>query len=231
MSQRRNFRRGSASYQRHRPRFEVSGKKFLIVTEGEKTEANYLKALRNRLRLSAVDVAIVHPEGTDPLTLVREAARLRDERQARVKAGMEVEYDEVWVVFDLEQTHDVRRRLADEAMALPEATTMRFARSDPCFEYWLLIHVEDTAAAFKDCAAVIRRLKKHWKDYAKDSVPTADFLEKLPQAVARAQLRRKNTADLGGSQHPFTDVDELISALNAATRLPLQYSLSVATQS
>ena len=221
----RNFNRGSSTYARPQPSLPPSGKKFLVVIEGEKTEKNYLETLCKRLRLSA-DVKIVHPKGTDPMTLVRSASQLRDEQSERAKRVLnQVEYDEVWVVFDLEQTHDERRRLADEAMALPEAAALRFARSDPCFEYWLLIHVEDTAAAFKDCAAVIRRLKKHWKDYTKDSVPTADFLERLPLAVARARLRRQNTADLGGSQHPFTDVDELVSALNAATRLPLQYRL------
>lgn len=231
MSQRRNFKRGRASYQRRPPRLQPSGKTFLIVTEGEKTEANYLNALRNRLRLSAVDVEIVHPEGTDPVTLVWAAIRLRDKRSARARKGLEVKYDEVWMVFDLEQTHDVRRQLADEAMALPEAATLKFARSDPCFEYWLLNHVEDTVAAFKDCAAVIRRLKKHWPDYAKDRDLPAGFLEQMPQAVARARLRRKNTADLGGWQHPFTDVDELVSALNAATRPNLQYPLPAAVRS
>lgn len=225
MSRGRNLKRGRAAYQRLPARFEPSGKTFLIVTEGEKTEANYLKALRDRLRLSAVSVEIVHPEGTDPLTLVREAIRLRDEKSARAKGGFEVEYDEVWVVFDLEQTHDVRRRLAAEARALPEAATLKFAPSDPCFEYWLLIHVEDTAAAFKDCAAVIRRLKKHWKVYSKSGVPSDSFLAHIPQAVSRARLRRKNMAAMGEAQHPYTDVDDLVSAMNAATRLPLQFPL------
>jgi hypothetical protein len=59
MSRKRPFARGPAAYRRGKPRFQPSGKAFLIVTEGEKTEPNYLKALRNRLQLNAAEVEIL----------------------------------------------------------------------------------------------------------------------------------------------------------------------------
>jgi RloB-like protein len=112
-----------------------SGSSFLIVTEGSKTEPNYFKALRDRLRLVAADVDIEHPEGTDPIVLTQHAITRRDERRAQAARGAAVEYDEVWVVFDLEKTHDQRRRQAQQAVSLGEASGIRFARSDPSFEY------------------------------------------------------------------------------------------------
>jgi len=81
VSGRRSFARGPAAFRRGRPRFPSSGKAFLIVAEGEKTEPNYFRALRNRLELAAADVEILHPEGTDPVTLTRAAIQIRDERK------------------------------------------------------------------------------------------------------------------------------------------------------
>ena len=60
-----------------------SGSSFLIVTEGSKTEPNYFKALRDRLRLVAADVDIEHPEGTDPIVLTQHAITRRDERRLK----------------------------------------------------------------------------------------------------------------------------------------------------
>ena len=162
---------------------------------------------------------IVHPPGTDPLTLVREAVRLRDEQEARAKQSLDaVPYGEVWVVFDLEQTHGEHRWLAALARALPEAAGLRFAASDPAFEYWLLLHAEYTTAAFRDGAAVTRRLRKHWPAYVKGGVPSAEWLDKVPRAVAHARQRRRAQTDPDRPEHPFTDVDQLVGGLNAATR-------------
>src|SRR3990167_3506388 len=74
----RSFTRGPGFYKRGTPRFPSSGHAFLIVTEGLKTEPNYLKALCNRLQLAPADVDIDHPDGTDPVTLTRRAIELRD---------------------------------------------------------------------------------------------------------------------------------------------------------
>ena len=152
MSHKRTFARGPSAYRRGKPRFPSSGKAFLIVTEGEKTEPNYLKALRDRFQLNAAEVEVLHPEGTDPIT--KKAIELRKARRKSAKKGFAISYDEVWVVFDLEKPHDERRKLAVQAMRMKEATGIRFAVSDPCFEFWLLLHGEYTTSSFPDCDAV-----------------------------------------------------------------------------
>ncbi len=201
------------------------GKAFLIVTEGEKTEPNYFLSLRNRLQLAAADVQILHPEGTDPLTLTRDAVRIRDARIEQARRGAVIAYDEVWVVFDLEKTHDQRRKLAVEAMKLKEAEGIRFASSDPCFEFWLLLHVDYTTTSFEDCDQVIKRLKRHWKNYSKGQSPTAEFLGKIPVAVTRAEHCRNYHNNSGGDGNPSTKVDVLVRHLNSATRSHLQFKL------
>ena len=48
------------------------------------------------------------------------------------------EQDQVWVVFD----RDEHERF-DEAVSLCEANGIGVARSNPCFEVWLILHMVD----------------------------------------------------------------------------------------
>jgi hypothetical protein len=225
VSRRDLFVRGPAAYRRGKPRFPSSGKAFLIVTEGEKTEPNYFIALRNRLQLAAADVEIQHPDGTDPLTLTRAAIDIRDERKKQVQKGFKIAYDEVWVVFDMEKWHDERRKLAAQAMKMKEAAGIGFALSDPAFEFWLLLHKEYTTAPFADCGKVIERLEVHWKNYSKGQSPTVEFLGNIPDAVERAENCRKHHQSSGGDGNPSTRVDILVRHLNSATRSHYQFKL------
>jgi uncharacterized protein YnzC (UPF0291/DUF896 family) len=224
VSRSRSITRKVSDYRRGKPRNVLSGKIILIVTEGKKTEPNYLKALRKRFQLSATDIEIIHPEGTDPVTLTNRAVELRNQRKNKIRSGA-IPYDEVWVVFDLEKTHDERRAQAITAMSIPEAKGIRFAVSDPAFEYWLLLHEEYTTASFADCDAVTARLKSCWPDYKKGSTPSAAFLDKVPTAVKNAkQVRIDN--EKSGRTNPATDVDWLVCSMNESTRQHLQYKLS-----
>ncbi len=225
MSRLGSFVRGPADYRRETPRFPSSGKAFLIVTEGEKTEPNYFRSLRNRLQLAAADVEIQHPDGTDPLTLTRAAIEIRDKRKKEAEKGFNIAYDEVWVVFDLEQQHDKRRKLAAEAMRMKGAAAIKFAFSDPSFEFWLLLHEEYTTAPLVDCDQVINRLEAFWKNYTKGLSPAPEFLEKIPIAIDHSERCRKHHRSSGGDGNPSTMVDILVRQLNSATRGHCQFKL------
>lgn len=196
------------------------------MTEGAKTEPNYLKKLCDRLKLSTTDVEILHPNGTDPITLTNKAIELRNARKKRAKKGLAIDYDEVWVVFDLEKPHDERRKLAVAAMALRDVGSIKFAVSNPCFEFWLLLHEEYTTAPFPDCDSVIKRLIKQWPGYSKGQSPDLAFLEKIPVAVTHAKRCRKHHEDSAGDGNPSTQVDLLTRSLNTATRPYLQLKLA-----
>lgn len=223
----RSYYRGPASYRRGRPQFPSSGKAFLIVTEGEKTEPNYFKALRSRLQLNVAEVEIVHPGGTDPITLTRHAINMRDaRRKASRKSSFYVPYDEVWVVFDLEKPHDQRRRLAQQAMAMPEAAGINFGISDPAFEYWLLLHFEYTTAPFSSCAAVLEYLKKHLPKYSKGGHIDSGVLSRIPEAIMHAERCARHHLDVGGDGNPSTNVADAVRQLNCATRRHLRFILT-----
>jgi len=218
MSRGNKLKRPASAYRRGKPRFEPAGSTFLVVTEGKKTEPNYYKALRQNLRLSSADVEIVHPPATDPVSLTEEAIKLRNARNSDARKGDGVVYDEVWVIFDLETTHDERRKLAAEAARIAKKESVNFAFSDPAFEYWLLLHFEYTTSAFEDCDAVINRLSLHWPGYAKGTVPVANLFKFLPDAIKRAQRCRMHHKTGGGDGKPSTNNDVLVERLNAATR-------------
>ena len=67
--------------------------KVLIVCEGEKTEPNYFKGLRNHLRLKTANVAIVG-EGATPAKIVERAKELEKREKERGDP-----YDKVFCVL------------------------------------------------------------------------------------------------------------------------------------
>jgi hypothetical protein len=223
MSQKRLYRGPSG---RKPPKHSPSGKIFLIVTEGEKTEPNYFNRLRDCLKLTVNVVKVVHPEGTDPITLTEAAIKHRDDRQKEaIKSSTIVAYDEVWVIFDLEKPHDQRRQLAQQAKTLKGVKGIHFAVSDPAFEYWLLLHWEYTTAPFADCEDVCKRLKNHWPNYGKELVPGLECIEKFPIAIKRAERCRQHHQNCGGTSNPSTAVDKLVRELNDAARKPHYFEL------
>ncbi len=192
----------------------IDGRTFLIVTEGKETEVNYFTALRKQLRLTSLHVEIVHPEGTDPMTLTQHAINMRDKQIARARKSNVVPYDEVWVLFDMEKPHDERRKQAQQAKALSKSKDISFGESDPCFEYWLLLHYQFTTASFEDCHTVTQRLKNHCPNYTKGGSLASAHLAQLAQAVRHAQQCRASYRQTGRGGHPFTDIDQLVRNLN-----------------
>ncbi len=211
----RRGRDGSAAQSRYRrpgPQ-KTPRRTFLIVTEGTKTEQNYFKALRNVFKLFNVHIKFGRSTQTDPVGLTQDAIKFRDERAKSAHSGDGVKYDEVWVVFDLEGQNSPRRAQAQLAKRLQGAREIRFAVSDPCFEYFLLLHYEATTTAFSRCADVIQRLMRHWTGYTKGGPLSADLLARAPDAMGRAKSVRNAHAATGGLNSPSTDVDRLLVQL------------------
>ncbi len=104
-----------------------------VLTEGAVTEPDYLahwaREHRDRVQL-AFDAASA---GSVPMSLVREARR-----QKQVRRRRDPEFDEIWCVFDVDAHPDVNSAIAEARDA-----GIEIAVSNPCFELWLVLHVED----------------------------------------------------------------------------------------
>lgn len=204
---------------------EISGDSFLIVTEGEKTELIYFQALRDRLKLSNVQVEIVHPPATDPLSLVQHAIEMEQERKRATRKGQGVPFDQIWVVFDLEKEHDERRKIAAKAQELAQGKRIYFAESLPCFEFWLLLHWKQSVKPYEDCKAVSVELISHCSDYTKGMQNASEFIILIETAVKNARDCRRHNEDCG-SENPSTDVDKLVTKLNENARPHFRFTIS-----
>ncbi len=120
----------------------------------------------------------------------------------------------MWAVFD----RDDHPRF-DEAVALCKSNGVCVARSDPCFELWLILHERDydRACTRRD---VQRKLASLRPEYDRDGAKTpdcADLIQRVEDAERRAeaQLQRR---DEEGAPHgnPSSTAGRLTRAIREA---------------
>jgi len=164
-----------------------------------------------------VNVHIEH-EHTDPLGIVKDAKRMRNE------AAKTDPYDEVWCVFDVEAklSQQARPGFAD-ALSMARGARIRCAVSNPCFEVWLLLHgVERTAwidsdSAQRRCAELGITQMGHGKHI---NAPEALISNSFPAAKARAvgldHMHDTNGTTRPEDRNPSSAVYNLIDAIFSA---------------
>ncbi|MCY4621945.1 MAG: RloB family protein [bacterium] len=107
-----------------------------VHTEGGVTEPKYLEELgrryRDRIRIE------MGATGAVPETLVDRACRDTDTR-TRAREGPQ--YDEIWCVLDVDD-HPNLKSAIDRALQ----KNVKLAVSNPCFELWLILHLQDQTA-------------------------------------------------------------------------------------
>lgn len=190
--------RSSQNIGRNRPRRKARDR-ILVVTEGIKTEVQYVQGLIQHLKSSGVDVKSADTKGIgrDPLSVLMEAERLRHEDGDG--------YDSTWVIVDV-----------DEHTTLPECLREGKARdiqvvvSNPCFEVWLLWHFQDMTK-FCTNGDLRRELRRH--DHDGKSIgprfPFADYVEAERRATAG---KRAVSVGIKGS-NPSSAMPDLLSRI------------------
>lgn len=218
----------------HKPRYLSSYRRtsgrvsprecLLIVCEGAKTEPLYFKALRDQLRLQVVEVEVVGPEqGSAPISIVDRAIQLRDERAERArKSPLLVPYDAVWCVIDVEQ-YGLNPSLP-RAIGKAATRAIGVALSNPCFEYWYLLHFERTGTPFGTPKAVAKALKRWLPRYGKADpgvfrqvYPHTDKAIKNADSILRSQWQYENDRI---KRNPSTEVHEIVSNLRRIAAKP-----------
>lgn len=202
---------------------KVARKSLVIVTEGTETEPAYLKALRGWFKFGQ-NVHVVGL-GADPCTVVKVAAVLRSDLSMRRKYGIPdyVDFDEAWAVFDKESDPS-KSKTVEKAIVLARQGGVYCAASNPCFEYWLVLHFVDHAAPFQTSKAAKQVLLKHHPQFSK-STPASPTNVTLPDAVTRAVSSRDRHLAGVGDGNPSTNVDQLIASLVEAASPSVSLSL------
>lgn len=112
--------------------------RLLILSEGSKTELNYIDGLIDAFGLPRERVRMLHPKLFNPLHQVREAARMLIYQDCFEK-DLPRRFSEIWLVFDRDEHGTFEEALA-YALQYP---AIHLAASDPCVELWFLHHRTD----------------------------------------------------------------------------------------
>ena len=162
---RRNRVRPESDLQRQKPTRRPR-ECILVVCEGVETEPNYLSSLRTAIGLTTLEVEIVG-EGAEIVGVVKEAIRLKEKRAAAAQGSNRLaEFDEVWCVVDTERKND--NPSWERGVIQSRDTGLKLAWSNPCFEFWLLLHFKLIGRVFDGYASVRPFLRKYLKHYEKN---------------------------------------------------------------
>ncbi len=195
------------------------------------TEPLYFKLLRNDLKLSTVTVAIHPGDHSDPRHVVATADRMMKDRARRARKGQlgmgePAKYDHVWAVVDTDVA--VRQGFWNDVVQLAAARKVKLSHSNPCFEFWLLLHLvgATTRHDLIDGDAAKAAVKKHLgREYstneavAKKAMPV--FVAKWVDAVKAAEAVRRDHESAGTASpaNPSTEVDRLVCVMNDAAQV------------
>ena len=186
-----------------------------IICEGAETEPRYFNAFRTRY--CNIDIVTLSSSYKSADSLVRKAKSTLGEHPYYPDEG-----DVVWCVFDCDDNSDTMLRKAGE---IADREGYKTAFSNPCFEYWYLLHFVDYVGYLENCDAVIRQLQKKGRlpDYAKSQDLYNRLLPIQAEAIRRAGKRmeavvRERSHLLVRENNPVTNVHELVEFLNSKRR-------------
>lgn len=190
----------------------------LIATEDEKSARTYFERVRDALRSHRVVVLADHI-GSDPNSVVEAARQARDARREEHRRGLADPFDEVWVVFDTEGPQNAQRRKAAlAAIDRARQSNIRTAVSNPCFEFWILLHFEWCVQVFLNGDAVCRKLRQdHLPGHSKSRDVFSDTWDRVEVATQRAEQIFRERCQGEYSHpcecHPCTEIYLLIKSL------------------
>lgn len=190
-----------------RPKVEI-----VIACEGRNTEPSYLKDCIDEYGAGLVRLRVIQEYGV-PLTVVKAAVEEREKlifKRRRSASSFDACF-RVWAVFDRDEHPGV-----PEALQLAAENGIDVAFSNPCFELWPLLHLEDYGAQ-DHRHALQARLEDKMPKYNHENGALIDFpLIKNNFALAYSRADKHRMARLAeGEQYgsPFTSVGDLVKKI------------------
>lgn len=188
-----------------------------MFCEGKNTEPAYFRSLQRTVADTLIDLVIVPAVGVPHALAELAAARARElgiAGRTRRKRDSYEEKDEVWAVFD----RDEHPRY-DEAVTLCERNRVGVARSNPCFEVWLILHESDFDRPDGRHAvqAYLRDLRPEYHPAGTKTPNCADLITRIDAAEQRAETQLKRRYEEGVAfGRPSTTVFRLTRAIREA---------------
>ncbi|WP_323089006.1 RloB family protein [Allobaculum sp. JKK-2023] len=155
-------------------------KKIYICSEGGKinqTEKNYFTKFIDHKRFTA----------TYQTSSVTAYKQLYQDARKKIQSSREDQIDYAFILFDLdldsnnwkEKIEFAKKNTTDQILFIP---------SNPMFEYWLLLHFEQTRHGYNSKDELMRQLRKHIPQYKKNYSNYQITSEQVHLAAKRAKL-------------------------------------------
>lgn len=207
--------------------------KIYIFCEGEKTEPAYIRAYINfkypksaRLRDVERPIVLKDTNKNTPVQLVEEALKHKE--------TLSFEKDEVWVVYDRESSAKYSDELHSQALNNAKRNNINVAISNVCFEYWLLLHLSNSAQANANCDSLIKsstfvnsfkqigvasyNKKDKSANYVAELLMKDEYLSAAITNAEKNNLNAINSSQASESEpykiQPYTNVHKLLSAID-----------------
>ncbi len=130
-----------------------SARLIVIAAEGRKTENIYFEAMKATLCASDVQMELLKRETDDssPENVLNQIIDFKAEYKIE-------DDDQLWVVVDKDKW--TNKMLAEVARYCAKDKHLYFCLSNPCFELWLLLHLDDVASYNEE---QLKRLQENQK--------------------------------------------------------------------
>lgn len=179
-----------------------SARLVVIASEGRCTESIYFSAVKEKLRAPNVHVEILARDSNESSPESVHAQIADFMREYNIEDD-----DELWLVIDRDRWHE--RMLSQVAQFCSQNSHLHFCMSNPCFELWLLLHLEDIREYDESAAnelamnrknkAGVTWLKKRMRDllgsYSESSYNALCLLPNVPKAMSIARELDINPTD------------------------------------
>ncbi len=172
---------------------DKSARLVVIAAEGRETENIYFEAMKVSLCASKVHVEVLHRDSdqSSPEHVFDQIHQFMSEYNIE-------EDDQLWVVVDKDRWKV--KMLAEIARYCAQNKNLSFCVSNPCFELWLLLHIEDIATYSDEQMDALAKnkktngktwLKQRMKDltehYQESSYDAMALLQHVQSAIERAE--------------------------------------------
>ncbi len=180
-------------------------KRVHVSAEGSKTEKEYFSMI-NRMGKQEVWVEMVKHKSSD-LEVVLEMMK----NHLKHPDNKLREHDHAWLVVDKDSRDENK---FDSLRKWCKHPQHELAISNPCFEYWLLLHYREPLPV-QDCNECINKLSSEYiPNYDKDIPEGAEqeLYEGIPEAIRRAR-KQDSSLDEPRSKATYTTVYKLVEIL------------------
>lgn len=149
---------------------------FLLSVEGAVTEQQYFNFFKNDDSIIQIE-CINKKNRSSPIEVLKAIKRTLS------KVDLKKD-DEAWLIIDKDQWPDEHIKELFEWSK--EKHNYYFALSNPCFEYWLLLHFENPSSKITKNSCIVR-LKRYLPGYDKNISASKFTDEKIGMAISRAE--------------------------------------------